>query len=324
MISPAFASVLAANRLHCNRRIDAVRRATPGFDDGALAAFLADAIDPVVQAVPAPRAAATALAALDVALQLGVQDRSLGARTEQVAATWRQLAAPCAALLAAAPAQVLGMLANAVLHLVLHGARAGQWRDELGRHAAAVGTTAQLAALGQLLAWRAGMAHFRRGALAAAAALAPEVALAALQLPAHIRWEDAAAALARDPWWTADGNRAGHVEAGAFAGLGGAFDEPPRVRPAGDGFVVAGGARHHLLSVDRQGAVLHPASAPEFDAAPERGDHPHVRLDGATVHIGSRALALDLPADGLRVVCNDHTAAVTSPYTHAIRLLPLP
>ena len=34
--------------------------------------------------------------------------------------------------------------------------------------------------------------------------------------------------------------------------------------------------------------------------------------------------ALDLPADGLHIVCNGHTVALTSPFTHTIRLLPLP
>jgi len=327
VISPAFAETLAAVRPQLNRRIGEVRRATRGFDDGALTAFLQDAVDPVVQALASEHAArlpVIVLAAVEAALLLGVHDRGLSARTEQVRDTWRALAVPCAALIAAAPAQVLGMLANAVLHLQGQGGRIGQWRDELATLAGRVGGTGELAALGQLLAWRAGMAHFRRGALAAADGLPPALALAALRLPADADWHAASAALSDDPWWQPDGSRAGVIEAGAFAGLGGAFTAPPQVRPAGDGFLVHGGERHHLLSADRHGAVLHAAAASEYDAAPANAVHPAVRLDGERLHIGARQVALDLPADGLRVVCNAHTVALTSPFTHTIRLLPLP
>jgi hypothetical protein len=46
-------------------------------------------------------------------------------------------------------------------------------------------------------------------------------------------------------------------------------------------------------------------------------------LDGSQLVIGSRRVMLDLPAEQLAIVCNAHTAAITSPFTHAIRLLPL-
>ena len=48
-----------------------------------------------------------------------------------------------------------------------------------------------------------------------------------------------------------------------------------------------------------------------------------VRLDGATVHVGARSIALDLPAGDIALAANAHTLAITSPWTHAIRLLPL-
>ncbi|GGB83622.1 hypothetical protein [Pseudoduganella buxea] len=327
MISPVLASVLASARAPLNRRIGEVRRATPGFDDAALAAFFADAIDPVVQAVAVldeARLPAVVMAAADTALQLGVHDRALAARTAQVRDTWQALAGPCAALIAAAPAQVPGMLANAVLHVTQQGGRSGQWRDELAALAGRAADTRELAVLGQLLAWRAGLAHFRRGALTAAAGLPPALALAALKLPEAMRWEDAVATLASDPWWGPDGRADAGIETGAFAGLGGAFMAPPQVRPAHDGFFVDGGARHHLLVADRHGAVLLAASAAEYEAAPAQGGHPAVRLEGDTLQVGTRTVSLDLPAAGLRVVCNADTVAVTSPFTHTIRLLPLP
>ncbi|QGZ38869.1 hypothetical protein IP92_05274 [Pseudoduganella flava] len=324
MVSAVLAAALAAARSQLNRRIEMARHAGPGFDGATLSAFIEQAVDPVAQAVAqcdAARVTAAVVAALDTALLVGAADPAQAARTAQVCELWRVLAQPCGALLATAPAQVLGMLTNAWLYVAAHGGRGAQWRTDMAALAAQAGDTRQLAALGQLLAWRAGMAHLRGGALAAAAGLPEALALAAVGLPPSSDWASSAAALAEDPWWNA---RDADVACGAFAGLGGAFAMPPALRPWGDGFVVDGGERHHLLLADRHGAVLLGASAAEYAAAAPRGDHPEVKLERGQLRLGTRTIALDLPPDGLRITCNHHTVAVTSPYTHAIRLLPLP
>ena len=46
-------------------------------------------------------------------------------------------------------------------------------------------------------------------------------------------------------------------------------------------------------------------------------------MDGATLHIGARSIDLDVPAGDIALAANAHTLAITSPWTHAIRLLPL-
>ncbi len=354
MIAPALAAALAAVRPQLNRRIDEVRRSGAAFDGATLGAFIESAVDAVAQAVAAhdpSRVTLTVTAAIDTALQLGVADPAQSSRTALVRETWQALAAPCAALIAAQPAQVLGMLSNAALHIDRNGGRSAQWRRDMASHTAelvsTVGSTPnldtgsavmsmsvsdtdmdtsstipQLAALGQLLAWRAGLAHFREGALAAAAVLPEPLALAALRVPPGIGWAEAAAAMQRDPWW---GDKEADIATGAFTGFGGAFAGPPAVVPCDDGFIVDGRARHHLLVADRFGAVLQPADADDFlGAASAQGRHPEVQLTGSSLRVGARTIALDLPPDGLRAVCNRHTVAVTSPYTHAIRLLPLP
>ena len=73
---------------------------------------------------------------------------------------------------------------------------------------------------------------------------------------------------------------------------------------------------------DAYGAVLHSATAQEYEQA-TAGMPSSVRLDGATVHVGARSIALDLPAGDIAIAANAHTLAITSPWTHAIRLLPL-
>ena len=180
-----------------------------------------------------------------------------------------------------------------------------------------VATVAQLRAVGQVLAWRAGVAHFRQGALAAADTLPPALALAAFGEPGA-SWPQVHAQLMANPW---RGNAEGR-EFGSFSGLGGDFATPPLVRATDDGFIVRSAERHYLLVADACGAVLHSATAQEFDHA-QTGAPASVRLDGATLQIGARRIELDVPAGDIAIAANAHTLAVTSPWTHAIRLLPL-
>lgn len=325
-ISPAFAAALAAARPRLNHRIDLARRGSPHFDPDRFAAFLAAAVDPVVVAVArqdGARVDDVVAAGVEVALAIGAAEPAQAPRTARIQAAWVRLAGPCAALIAASPERVLGMLGNAVHHVGNGGGRVEQWCSGMAALAGRTADIPQLAALGQLLAWRAGLAHFRLGALGAAAALPEEVAREALDLPAAMPWATAAAAMRADPWWSADGRRGGAIETGGLTALGGPFLAPPQVHACDDGFLADDGDRVHLLVADRHGAVFLPAGRAELATA-RGGSHPAVRLHRAELTIGASTVALDLPPDGLRAVCNGQTVAVSSPFTHAIRLFPLP
>ena len=322
MISPAFASILASGRAQFNARAVEARRRFPSLDMAAFGAFLHDGVDPLVVAVAAAapeRVGGVTLAAYDMALELvGHVLAGPAAKNPFVNTVWRELAPSFAPLLATAPVDVLGMLSNAAIHIAsVAGARPAQWQGELAALAAQIATLAQLRAVGQVLAWRAGVAHFRQGALAAADTLPPALALAAFGEPGA-QWPRVRAQLQENPWrGSAEGR-----EFGSFTGLGGDFGTPPQVRATDDGFVVRSAERHYLLVADAYGAVLHGATAQEYEQA-NTGMPSSVRLDGATVHLGARSIALDLPAGDIALAANAHTLAITSPWTHAIRLLPL-
>lgn len=322
MISSAFASILASGRAQFNGRAAEARRRFPSLDMAAFGAFLHDGVDPLVVAVAAAapeRVGSATLAAYDMALELvGHGLAGPAAKNPFVNTVWRELAPSFAPLLATAPVDVLGMLSNAAIHIAsVAGARPAQWQRELAALAAQIVTLAQLRAVGQVLAWRAGVAHFRQGALAAADTLPPALALAAFGEPGA-QWPQVRAQLLDYPW---RGNADGR-EFGSFTGLGGDFRTPPQVRATDDGFIVRSAERHYLLVADAYGAVLHGATAQEFEQA-NTGMPSSVRLDGATVHLGARSIALDLPAGDIALAANAHTLAITSPWTHAIRLLPL-
>ena len=322
MISPAFASILASGRTQFNARAAEARRRFPSLDMAAFGAFLHDGVDPLVLAVSsaAPeRVGGVTLAAYDMALELvGHGLAGPAAKNPFLNTVWRELAPSFAPLLATAPVDVLGMLSNAAIHIAsVAGAWPAQWQAGMAAVAPQVGSVAQLRAVGQVLAWRAGVAHFRQGALAAADTLPPALALAAFDEPGA-QWPQVHAQLLDYPW---RGNAEGR-EFGSFSGLGGDFGTPPQVRATNDGFVVRSAERHYLLVADAYGAVLHSATAQEYEQA-TTGMPSSVRLDGATVHVGARSIALDLPAGDIAIAANAHTLAITSPWTHAIRLLPL-
>ncbi|AQR68867.1 hypothetical protein BZG29_11350 [Janthinobacterium sp. LM6] len=322
MISPAFAAILASGRAQFNARAAEARRRFPALDMAAFGAFLQDGVDPLVAAVSAAapeRVGGLTLAAYDMALELvGHGLAGPAAKNPFLNTVWRELAPSFAPLLATAPVDVLGMLSNAAIHISsVAGARPAQWQAGMAAVAPQVGSVAQLRAVGQVLAWRAGVAHFRQGALAAADTLPHALALAAFGEPGA-QWPQVHAQLRDYPW---RGNAEGR-EFGSFSGLGGDFATPPLVRATQDGFVVRSAERHYLLVADAYGAVLHSATAQEFELA-QTGVPASVRLDGATVHVGARSIALDLPTCDIALAANAHTLAITSPWTHAIRLLPL-
>lgn len=331
MVSTTFARILAAGRPQFNRRAAAARRRLPALDFAAFADFLAQGVDGMVvaaAAIDADRAPQVALAAFDMALELVGQGMAgPQARSAMLGRVWRELVPQLAGLLVLQPVLLLGMLSNAMLNLEKHASvRTVQWLDQMVALAQRVDSLDQLRAVGQVQAWRAGMAHFRHGAMAAAGTLPEPLALAAFGVaPGTLAWDEVERRLLAEPWWRPD--RADHaaadgIEVGSFDGFGGAFGCPPLARASGDGFLVKSADRYSLLVADAFGAILQGASAEEFDAATHLPAEEGI-LDGAQLRIAGRVLPLDLPADGLALSFSADAVAITSPYTHAVRLVPL-
>ncbi|MCL2161730.1 MAG: hypothetical protein FWH56_07600 [Betaproteobacteria bacterium] len=336
-VSDAFARILATERAQFNARAaEAVRRA-PGFDAEAFAAFLQSGVDGVVAAVAdavPERAAAVAGAAYDIALTL-VAQRLVGsqARGRLVERVWRESFPACARRIAEAPDEVLGALSNAALYMgSAPELRGDEWLRCLSALAGNAETVPQLLALGKALAWRAGAAHFRDGALVAASMLPEPLALAAVGAAPGSSWARVHARLAADPWWLPEWGEddapsqrnAQGKKIGDFSGFGGIFRQPPEIRANPDGFWVKSGDRYSLLMVDARGAVLHRASREEYEQPPFSSPaHRSPVVEGNRLMLAHGNIELDLPAEGLSIACNAHTVAVTSPYSFTIRLFPL-
>ena len=336
MVSSVFAQILRSGREHFNARFAAARRVTPGLDAAGFSAFLAGAVDGVVQAVERThpgRGADVAQAAYDLALELAGQRLFGGERGRWIEAGWKQLLPGVAGLVASDPVRLLGATTNALHTLAATpGARPGEWIELQQRFGPVVsGDATAWLALGQVAAWRAGLAHFRAPALQLAETLPPAVALGVVGAAPDATWSEVAARLRHDPWHDPAGDPAatGRLRlagtAGAFRGFGGAFVSPPRVALHGDHFHVQSGADRWVLTADAFGATLHRARPDE--PAGEPGDSTlggRLRVRAGGVAFGGDEVAMPDLGEVTSAAANATTLALTSALTHRVLLLAVP
>src|SRR4051812_4104954 len=272
-VSDALARVLRGSRDDLNARFAETRQRFPALAGDAFSGFLTDTLDPVIRAVDAvapERLDAVALAAYDVALELvGQRLAGAGARHTAIETAWRRVLPAAARHLAAEPSRVLAALSNAAHQLEsTPGARFSSWVDDVARLAGDCATVDELLRVGQVAAWRAGLAHFRRGAIAAAAALPQALVLDAVGAPPGSQWHDVEAGLLASEWFDPakphgqrtkgpDGAVPNVKTVGAFRGFGGVFVDPPRVTFAAGHFHVLSGDECWLLTADLYGATFH-------------------------------------------------------------------
>jgi len=332
--APAFARVLAAGRDEFNARVAQARLRSPRFDTEVFARFLRQRVGPLVESVAAKSPGAAtgcAVAAFDAVLVLVAQglvgsDRRYGLLDR----TWAELLPAMPAQVADAPGALIDALSNAAIHLErTPGARGDAWVERMSALGARTGSHGELLALGQVLAWTAGLAHYREGALLALDRLRPELALAALNAPVDAAWPEVRTRVTQERWWSPDPAVAMRkhegFKVGAFTGFGGAFVEPPQVRVAAEGFVVRSGERTFRLLVDIHGWSLQPAGATEFEGGVRERTAPYappVSIVHGALRVGGSTRAIDMPERGLDVVASEDSIAVSSPFSYALRVSP--
>ena len=333
MVSAALASILRSGRVDFNARFAAVRRIHPDLKAEAFAEFLRTAGDDLVQAVEkvrADRLGEVTMEAYDAALELVGQNLAgPGARLTAVEDGWRRILPKVASLVAAAPGRLIPAVCNAVHQLAsTPEARPTQWieiMEQLGPQCADADVFLRL---GQVAAWRAGLAHFREGAIAAGDALPESLALAALGAKSPSTWTDVRTRLLGNPWYdpasTAKNSSAIRMvaQAGWFRGFGGLFVEPPLVVSSGEHFLARSNGDCWLLTADVFGATFHRASMKEFEAG-ERRLPPGLQVKGSRVAFNGNRLEFPALGEFTSATANATTLALTSPLTHSIVLVAL-
>ena len=318
-------------------RFAETRHRLPMLDPGPFGDFLRQCVDPVIQevhAVSADRVDAVAQAAYDVALELiGQRVAGSGSRGSAIEAVWQRVLVGAASAVAAEPERVLGSLTNAAYQIAATpNARPELWIADVERLAPKCASVDELLRLGQVVAWRAGLAHFREGAIAAAAALPEALALAAVRASTSASWREVEAGLRGSEWFDAsEADRRSLASprvmsmVGAFRGFGGPFTVPPRVTYDAGHFRLTSGEETWLLIADLHGATFHRLSTDEPRGPPSTLALPRgLRLDDkGTLTTSMGAVRLNGPGTVTSAAASSTTLAVTWTLTHQVMLVAL-
>ena len=338
-IGDALASALRAGREDFNAQFVRARHQYPTLSAAVFADFLVTGVDPVVRAVAevAPdQIMDTATAAYGIGLELVARNLvGPGAKHADILRAWQGLLPLAGTCVAAAPRRVLSAVSNAVHQLAATpGARPGWWLEEMTRLVSVADGAETFLRLGQIVAWRAGMAHFRPGALAIVDTLSEPLARTVMGLTdgnAPLPWPEFRARLETDPWYDpVSGDDAKRppaslaARAGGFRGFGGLFAEPPTVAGGQTGqFFVRSGDGCWLLTADAFGATFHRAMPEEFASAASRpvALPKGVSLDFGGVLFRRERVALPFCGEITSHAANGSTLAVTGSLTHAVMLI---
>ena len=331
-ISASFAEVLRQCRDDFNQRFTHAKRACAELDGPAFLSFVQRAIDPLVVAVATvqPEAALDmASAAYDIALELACQGL-LSPRYALIEDSWRDRFTTAPMVMAAAPNRVLGSLTNALHHLLMTpGARAEQWSIWIAQLAPRCTDVDTLLRLGQVLAWRAGLAHFRESALTVADALPADLAVQAVGGSGDVSWTQLRERLQANPWCDPAQSEVSSqlrfaAEVGSFRGFGGLFPEPPRVAAREGQLLVRSRDQVWAVYADHFGATFHRATVEDFEAAPRARPPKGIQLERDRVSHGRAYVPIESYGALTSDASTEHTLALTADCTHAVILLSLP
>jgi hypothetical protein len=331
-----FADYLRANRERLNSLFLMERHIRPALEGRAFIDLLRTTIAPLADAIAhvEPSSTGETLETLYIlALDLLGQELLGGkSRYPFITQGWQMLFPSLAKHIAAAPRQVTGALTNALYNLSLTpGARPAEWLETMSAAGPRCSDVETLLRLGQVAAWRAGLAHYRYGALDLCMKLEPALACAALRIAPIITPASMDPVLERmtvEPWLDpaeAAEPRSRRSEltlvarVGAFRGFGGLFLAPPLVGAAGSQFIVRDGDNRWLLTADFFGATFHRSDTSKVS----QGSGPFQLDRSGKVTLGRASKVFSELADFTSVAANENTLAVTSPLSHAVYLVAL-
>jgi hypothetical protein len=352
LITGAYAQALKDGRESFNARFAEARRAQPRLDPVEFGDILRTTVAAIVAAAERLRPGRTAeivSVLYDLSLDLLARE-FIGphSRYPYINAGWRELLPALGPHVAESPRAVAGSLTNALYNLsATPGARPSEWLDSMRALAPLCTGIPALLQAGQVVAWRAGLAHYRKGALALCRQLDAPLARAALGLPdgggpqvlraavgeigglapagLHMPLDTLLERLADDPWLRPmdavleDPPRELRIvaRAGAFRGFGGLFMTPPTVTTAGEHFIVRDGDARWLLTADVFGATFHRAS----DTSMATGSGAFQVDRSGRVTLGKASKVFAELADFSSAAGNNRTLAVTTQHSHAVYLI---
>jgi hypothetical protein len=322
-ISSPLTEALKSGREQFNSSIAEARHRFVNFNTDAFVDFLTHHVDPIIVAVNAISSEfvlPVTVAAYDLAIEL-ISKNLAGpsAKTSAVNDAWLLCGPAYAQLIIKDPYQFLGSLTNAVLKIEgVEGARPNQWIQEMHDISNLIENFEDFYVVGNVIAWRSGLAHLRKMALHAADSLTKEMALAAVNAKNFPDCEALYDLYLKDPWaCTKSKQGKEHQTIGKFVGFGGAFMEPPDIRIIENSFYLKSGDKYFELFADSFGAVLIPTTIDSYQKALSAFDtqtNKEIKHDSV---LWQNAVKF-LPKEFITTAYNSDSVVMYSPYSYAI------
>ncbi|MEO8163904.1 MAG: hypothetical protein ABI619_00775 [Betaproteobacteria bacterium] len=275
-VPDAFMVFLRERRDELNRRFAARSHLAGGLDGEAFLQHLVNTLGPIVNAVSAvlPECTRSVASELyDLWLELFAA-RAVGpqAASPAIQRVWTDILPHIPKLMSRNAALVAGTLSNVAFNVAqTDGGRSDFWLSEMRSVAGECDSVVKLRSLAAVLAWRAGMVHYRSAAIESATALPLSLALSALGLPADTSLESLQQMfdhLKQSPWHRLESalEAAGSTHSsrfqivytiGDFRGFGGQFLRPPLVASRREDLFVTDGHSTWQLLADCYGSLLY-------------------------------------------------------------------
>lgn len=338
LIAGPLAETLRRARDRFNTKFAYARRKYPTLDEDVFIEHLRSVLAPIAESVHnarPDRVDETIEALYDISLEL-TGKAFFGRETRHTAlmTAWRKLFPRLAFLLATEPARFASAITNAVYNLsATAGARPTFWIDamiEIGSYCTKVDSFLEA---GKVMAWRAGLAHYRQSALEAVKQIEPELARITLALPesSSAQIETIVERLITDPWLAPAAaaeseprERRLRIVAvvGAFRGFGGVFVSPPEVALSEGEIVAFDNENCWAITADLFGATLRRIgnTLPEIEKQ-QRSDFTIDKSGRVTKD--SRTAAFAQLAGANSTASTETTLAATIPHSHSVYLIAL-
>jgi hypothetical protein len=312
MIEGPLATALEQDRTTYNTLFATARRLDRRLDPAAFADALTQQVAPVVAAVAAhapERVDAVTAACYRIALKLVTADL-LGPTPRLLAINqaWQIVLTAAAGAVAAKPTDVIRGISNGVYHLATTaGGNASGWIEIMALVGKVTNDPDQLLQAGQVAAWRCGLAHYRRTALAATGTLPPVIrSIIFAGVPGgdlNRRWPRNEKSSPQSI------SLVGII--GGFTGFGGPFCSPPEVAVIDGALVAADRENTWLVTADRFGATFHRGGG-SVTSDSIHGPALLVTIDGkGTITIGDSVERFPDLSNIQSTAATDDTVAVT-------------
>lgn len=335
-ISNRFPESLKRGRERFNTKFALSRHTYPALDGETFTEHLKKTVAPVVESIgenDAEKIDAVTDALYELSLELIGKD-FFGRRVRYPAMLngWETLLPQIPHLLIEDPLTIASAITNALYNLSIEqNARPSFWIETMIEIGKLCDNSQEFLEAGKVVAWRAGLAHYREGALETCKSLKTEIACAALGIEESENIESLAIQLKQDPWLNPNefSNKIKKEKrlrvvsvVGAFRGFGGLFISPPKVTYSDGQFLVFDSETWWAMTADCFGATFHKIG--QTISGLKNESNPKSRVDKkGNVEMNGVKRTLHHLAEGTSFAADETTLAVTLPMSHSVYLVSL-